>query len=430
MTISFSLPISKMDKIWPRSDDNNLCVVNHRLKLRLRKDTDINVSYFDHTVLISDRGPTVTNSVVAVAQGDHQLTKRTPLYLANFKNPCWWKSNKNSTLLCLPYFFLAGFPKSGTTDLYRRLVFHPLILNGTFKESQYFTRDIFSPDNLCLANSDSPHTCSIERFAQNFFGKASTQILRNRKAKDELTGFDCEKEVKNIKKEAEITFTHPMIAIDGSASTAWDSNNWQKIEENQNCSLPVYLIADMIVKVIPNTRLIMLLREPVDRAHSDYVYFNSNASASDFHHKILQFLQHFQNCIKSHSSKECVHSVQTSCFESRARLDIGLYYVFVSEWLQRVPRDRLLILRTEDYGKNVTTTVQQAFRFLQLPQVSPKALNKIEALLRSNENKARREKVPMLPDSRRLLSEFYEPYNRKLAQLLGDDRFTWRDVKP
>ena len=31
---------------------------------------------------------------------------------------------------CLPYFFLAGFPKCGTTDMYRRMELHSLI-SGT-----------------------------------------------------------------------------------------------------------------------------------------------------------------------------------------------------------------------------------------------------------------------------------------------------------
>ncbi len=33
----------------------------------------------------------------------------------------------------------------------------------------------------------------------------------------------------------------------------------------------------------------------------------------------------------------------------------------------------------------------------------------------------------MKPETRKLLSDFYAPYNKKLAQLLGDDRWLWQD---
>lgn len=32
----------------------------------------------------------------------------------------------------------------------------------------------------------------------------------------------------------------------------------------------------------------------------------------------------------------------------------------------------------------------------------------------------------MLPETRRTLSEFYKPYNKQLAQLLGDDGYLWK----
>jgi hypothetical protein len=35
---------------------------------------------------------------------------------------------------------------------------------------------------------------------------------------------------------------------------------------------------------------------------------------------------------------------------------------------------------------------------------------------------------PMKPETIRILDKFYEPFVRKMAQLLDDDRFLWRDV--
>ena len=35
----------------------------------------------------------------------------------------------------------------------------------------------------------------------------------------------------------------------------------------------------------------------------------------------------------------------------------------------------------------------------------------------------------MMEKSRRLLDEYYSPWNQRLAQLLANDKFLWQDVK-
>ena len=43
-------------------------------------------------------------------------------------------------------------------------------------------------------------------------------------------------------------------------------------------------------------------------------------------------------------------------------------------------------------------------------------------------HKSRRERAlpAMLPEARALVDQFYAPYNSRLAELLGDERFLWR----
>ena len=68
-----------------------------------------------------------------------------PQFLKNFRNPCWLKSltSKRMTstrLRCLPYFFLAGFAKCGTTDTFRKLIQFPLIVPGKHKEIHFWRK--------------------------------------------------------------------------------------------------------------------------------------------------------------------------------------------------------------------------------------------------------------------------------------------------
>ena len=52
--------------------------------------------------------------------------------------------NGSEKLLCLPYFYLAGFPKCGTTDLYAHITQHHQIIPTKVKEPHWWTRKRFT----------------------------------------------------------------------------------------------------------------------------------------------------------------------------------------------------------------------------------------------------------------------------------------------
>lgn len=60
-------------------------------------------------------------------------------FLDNFRNPCWLTS-ATGQLACLPFFFLAGFPKCGTTELYVKLHKHQHVAKLLTKEPHWLTR--------------------------------------------------------------------------------------------------------------------------------------------------------------------------------------------------------------------------------------------------------------------------------------------------
>ena len=44
-------------------------------------------------------------------------------------------------LRCLPYFLIVGQPKCGTTDVYRKIVKHPDVINPPIKELHWWSRN-------------------------------------------------------------------------------------------------------------------------------------------------------------------------------------------------------------------------------------------------------------------------------------------------
>ena len=68
-----------------------------------------------------------------------------------YKNPCFRNPRKHfmdhspELLQCVPYFFVIGFPKCGTTDLFDRLSHHPEFIKPSFKEIHWISRYRFIP---------------------------------------------------------------------------------------------------------------------------------------------------------------------------------------------------------------------------------------------------------------------------------------------
>ena len=56
-------------------------------------------------------------------------------------------------------------------------------------------------------------------------------------------------------------------------------------------------------------------------------------------------------------------------------------------------------------------------------------MQRIVSLEPSNINPRAKKQGPMLKKTRDMLDDFYRPYNKRLADLLCDDKFTWEDVE-
>ncbi len=106
-------------------------------------------------------------------------TQNVPPFLEKYRNPCWKESLEASgdlyamnpypidqkpkyqvlkekwtkqiqgghawRLRCLPYFLILGQPKSGTTDLYRKILLHPDVTSSAMKEPHWWTRRRYLP---------------------------------------------------------------------------------------------------------------------------------------------------------------------------------------------------------------------------------------------------------------------------------------------
>jgi N-acetylgalactosamine 4-sulfate 6-O-sulfotransferase len=82
----------------------------------------------------------------------------------------------------------------------------------------------------------------------------------------------------------------------------------------------------------------------------------------------------------------------------------------------------------EDYQSKPADTLHRIFSFLNLDRPNDKDLNRMLAMHPQNQgDRVMKEKTgAMLDKTRKMLGEFYRPYNEQLAKLLDDEGYLWK----
>ncbi|XP_041369103.1 carbohydrate sulfotransferase 15-like isoform X2 [Gigantopelta aegis] len=324
----------------------------------------------------------IQKNCTGIQQTSELLQTKTFQFLANYKNPCWheplrqvkvysrnrfsefsrysklalnkleeeWAKRISNNpyprrLRCLPYFFIAGQPKCGSTDLYQKLTSHPDVVTPPIKEPHWWGKNRYGWRlNYTTA---IPLTDYID-----LFDRAALMI----------------EHVVNplVPVEDGAEPFHQVITGDASVSTLWDSDDWWRLDENCGRKEPLYTNADYIHHFLPNAKIIVILRDPTERLYSDYLYFQkSRKSAEDFHLEVTKAINGFEACLGKYTQRSCIYN-RTVANLSKVRLRIGLYYEFIKEWLKVYPLDQMLIIRLDDYARDTRLTLQRVFNFLGL----------------------------------------------------------------
>jgi hypothetical protein len=220
----------------------------------------------------------------------------------------------------LPNFFIAGAPKAGTTSLYHYLDQHPQIYMSPIKEPCHFASELRP---------------------ENFDEEEQPRIQRDMRAlKDYLSGPMSEKRF-------------------GGLVANWDDylklfrnvRGEKAIGEASVCYLWSETAARNIHSRIPDATIIMVLRNPADRAFSQYLHGVSIGLIR------RSFREQVDAALRSNTTK----FGSTYPF-----LEFGLYSGQVTRYLRLFPRDRVGIYLYDDFRKDPTAIVPEILRLLSV----------------------------------------------------------------
>ncbi len=255
----------------------------------------------------------------------------------------------------LPDFVIIGAMKGGTTSLYDLLTQHPNVQRAALKELHYF---------------DDNFDKGIEWYRSQF----SPPRWKDRQ--------------KFITGEATPTYlSHPPVP-------------------------------ERMAEVVPQARLIVLLRNPVDRAYSHYQMTIRNIwQTRSFEEVVAAEIARLVN-------KEEVapkRGPRTSVGHHPERVEYlkgGIYVDQLLRWSRFFGQEQMLVLKSEDFYERTPETLKLVLDFLRLPDWQPEP--SVLSTLSKRQNRYPR----MNSATRRRLEDYFEPHNQRLYEYLGVD-FGW-----
>ena len=191
-------------------------------------------------------------------------------------------------------FFIVGVPKAGTTSLYHYLSEHPQVEMSSQKEPDYFSDKAINEQGM-------------------YYGKNRINTLD----------------------KYESLFVQKESVVYGEASVSY------LFYEN---------VAEDIKKYNPNAKIIIMLRNPIERAFSHYLMDYRLGLISDS----------FENIIAKKSKHKNAHLFYQQYIE------VSKYATQIQRYLDFFEKENILFIDYEDFKKNVSKTVGKVYSFLNI----------------------------------------------------------------
>ena len=237
-----------------------------------------------------------------------------------------------------PDFIIIGAAKCGTTSLYQYLSSHPQILVPHKKELNFFT--------------DTNFAKGIDWYLAQFPSLAD----------------------------------HPEFLTGEATTIYFDSAE----------------VPPRIQQFFPDVKLILLLRNPVERAVSwHYHKINTGLETRSIEVAIKEEIN---------SLKKIAAPKLTQIGYRHPNNLLGSLYIYkLKRWLQLFPQEQILVLQSEELYNQPETVMKQVFDFLEIPP------HYIEEYRKVNVGSY----TPISKKLRQELLEYFQPYNQKLGDFLN-----------
>lgn len=252
-----------------------------------------------------------------------------------------------------PDFIIIGGRRCGSTSLYNYLIQHPCVAPALRKEIHYFSTKYHKGLSWYKANFPS----TLYKW---YFNKTKKKNL-----------------------------------ITGEASPYYLSNPHAP---------------KRIYQTFPEVKLVALLRNPIERAFSDFKHSNEETLSFD------EAIKKEETRLSGEKEKILSDPDYVSISHwTQAYIAQGIYVEQLKNWMEIFPKDQILILKSEDLFSNPENALKTVYKFLNLENFN------LEEYKRYNYTDSLE---TMESSTRKQLEEYFKSHNEHLYEFLGR-RFDW-----
>ena len=170
------------------------------------------------------------------------------------------------------------------------------------------------------------------------------------------------------------------------------------------------LVSGRVRKMLPNVKIIILLRDPIDRAYSSYKH---QVRAGREPLSFEEAIQAESERLKGEKEKLLTDPAYISYnYNHFSYIERGKYDDQINNWLEYFPKEQMLILSSKDFFKNTDNSLKQIYDFLDIRYV--------KTIIKKKHNTGDY-KDTMSEEMREKLKLIFEPHNIKLQKLLEKD---------
>ena len=167
--------------------------------------------------------------------------------------------------------------------------------------------------------------------------------------------------------------------------------------------------ARRIKNIFPNIKLIVVLRNPVDRTYSHYHLSKQSNENREFRKVIEEDMENISTWnIDQKNDDYFSNQVQNS------NIARGFYHEQLVPWYDIFSKEQIMIIPSEKLASETQHTLKDVFEFLGLPEYNIKNTKKV--------NVSKYEKMD--EETRNILIDYFRPYNEKLFEFLNR-KFDW-----
>lgn len=329
-------------------------------------------TYFDLTSVYSyaiikpnkKLNSSIQSEIITKSAATKKQITRQSIRSKLIKNPKLYSISKNlyrnycsatHWLHTYPDFLIIGAAKCGTSSLYDHLMQHPCIGQSLAKQIHFFDR--------YFDRKTSWYKVCFPFIWEKFYVE---KLLKKKFATGEATAH---------------YMTHP-------------------------------LAAKRAFEIVPNAKIIVMLRNPVDRAYSHYNMEKANYNEELSFEEVIEqentrIAGEFEKMLKNENNSGVN-------YPHRAYIKSGEYLDQIKRWMEYYPKGQFLFIKTEEFNKDPSGIYHQVLKFLGLPPHELPVYEKIR----------KRKYEKMNSETRKKLLEYFKPFNEKLYEYL-EKNFHW-----